>query len=340
MLKPKARRAFTLVELLVVIAIIGILVAMLLPALQAARDAARKSQCSNNLKQVGIALQNYHETFNQLPPNGMYFWGHQSHNGWGWYTASHGSIFVKMLPQMEYGQMWDKLNMRRYCWYGGQSWSDSCFEDNRDPDDSKLIRHVYIPTLLCPSANHPIDEIWGHSAPTDYAPSLGSQANPAPGWRYCNLYYGNYFGTGFWGHGNWCRGEGISGCFARGNWAARFRDITDGTSNTIAVGEILPHKMDHGRNGWFHFNSLWTSTAAPINFPVFGWQERGYWGSGCNNWQNWQTSQGFKSNHRGGAQFAMADGSTQFITEDIDYATYQRLGDRRDGEPVGRWGNK
>ena len=159
--------------------------------------------------------------------------------------------------------------------------------------------------------------------------------------NWCTLYPGNVFGTGPNGHGNEARGYRISGVFARGAWAARFRDITDGTSSTIAMGEILPHKSDHQRNGWMHFNSLWTGTAAPINYPILGIGDPGFAGpttdgAGCSNhWQNWQTSQGFKSEHPGGAQFVFADGSTHFLEESMDYMTYQRLGCRRDGQPTG-----
>src|SRR5687767_8597039 len=93
-------RGFTLVELLVVIAIIGILVALLLPAVQAAREAARRMSCSNNLKQLGLACHNYHDVYGQFPPNGLFF------SNWG---ISTGSPFVKILPYMENQPMYDKF---------------------------------------------------------------------------------------------------------------------------------------------------------------------------------------------------------------------------------------
>jgi prepilin-type processing-associated H-X9-DG protein len=183
----------------------------------------------------------------------------------------------------------------------------------------------------------------GHRALSCYAPSIGAQAMPALNGS-CNLYPGNIFGTGPAGHGNAQRLVDVSGIFARGPAAAKIGDIKDGTANTIAMGEILPHKGDHSWNGWMHFNSIWIATTAPINFPIVGIGEPGWNsstnpqglqnnnGEGCNGWRNWQTSQGFKSEHPGGAQFVFADGSTHFLPETIDYRNYQRLGDRRDGE--------
>ena len=137
----------------------------------------------------------------------------------------------------------------------------------------------------------------------------------------------------------------ISGVFSRATWSARFRDVTDGESQVIAVGETLPHKGDHLKNGWMHHNSIWCMTTGPINYPVYGLGEPGFnqvnaQFPGCSNWRNWSTSQGFKSQHKGGAQFVLVDGSVQFLSENIDYVTYNRLGDRRDGGPLGeQWKN-
>ena len=334
----KRRSGFTLVELLVVIAIIGILVAMLLPAVSAAREAARKMSCGNNLKQLGLALHTYHTTYNSLPPNGMFFWQSQSHNAHTWYNSTRGSLFVKLLPFIEQDPIYNQLN------FDLALPATPRFEQQVNPANGKWHVSEIIPGFLCPSAN--VDPyITGTNPRTNraiscYAQSIGAQQMNSRG-NWCTDYPGNVFRTGPPCHGNDARGYRISGVFARGHWASKFRDIVDGQSQVIMMGEILPHKGDHHRNGWFHFNSLWTATTGPINYPVRGVGDIGFTGpQDCGHWQNWQTSQGYKSAHKGGAQFVLADGSTQFITEIVDYMTYQRLGDRRDGQPLGSdWNN-
>lgn len=342
----RKRRGFTLVELLVVIAIIGILVALLLPAVAAAREAARKMSCGNNLKQIGLSLRNYHGTYGRFPTNGMFFWGNQSKNAHTWYNSSRGSVFVKLLPFMEQDPLYNQMNFSM----AGTS-RPVRFEEQQDAT-GKWWRANLIPSFICPSAN--VDPyISGSNPKTDpavgcYNPSLGASAmNSRGGW--CIDYPGNIFGTGPAGHGNEARAYRLSGPFARGHWAAKFRDITDGESQVIAMGEIIPTQSDHQRNGWFHFNSTWSATAAPINYPVvkigdpgFAWygQSQPLNPHGCTHFANWQTSIGFKSAHKGGAQFVLCDGSVQFLTENIDYITYQRLGDRRDGQPLPEeWNN-
>ena len=208
------------------------------------------------------------------------------------------------------------------------------------PDGSRLYQKV-VDGYRCPSATNGTwqDDNPANRALGNYAPCIGAQAMPAQnGW--CTLYPGNTFGTGSAGHGNSESGGNISGIFSRMDWAARIADITDGTSSTIAMGEIRPNCGDHHWNSWFYVNSLWTATTAPINYPISCRHEPsvpGATGSDCHNWNNWQTSQGFKSKHPGGAQFVFADGSAHFLSETIDYRTYQRLGDRRDNEPVGSY---
>ncbi len=340
----RTKRGFTLVELLVVIAIIGILVALLLPAVQAAREAARKMSCGNNLKQLGIALHNYHESFKALPHHGTFAWTRQSNNGFRWSAAQRGSILVDLLPFMELDTIYNNLDFESATVTGMDSTrTGGWWWYQVNPITGHQYRSEIIPMFLCPSAN--IDPRLNGTNPKTskaiscYGHSIGAQLmNSRGGW--CVDYPGNVFGTGRQNLGNDARSSQISGVFARGHWAARFRDIIDGTSQVIALGEILPNKGYHHRNGWMHYNSLWTATTAPVNFPIIGRGDRGYINTNggpknCHHWRNYQTAQGFKSQHKGGAQFVFADGSVHFIPETIDYMTYQRLGCRRDGEPIG-----
>lgn len=310
-------RGFTLVELLVVIAIIGILVALLLPAIQAAREAARRSECINNLKQLGMALQNYHDTYERLPDSGM-------HNP-GWTGWSKGSQLVKILPFIEEAPLYNAIDFSR-----------PSVDNQNDPSTGRRFYTTVIDAYLCPSNAHPAQENDdpNRRALTNYACSMGCQRMTSRN-NWCNEYPGNIFGNGPDGHGNTNNGGRTSGLFSRLGWAARYADIQDGTSLTIAMGEILPLCGDHSRNGWFYCNSIWIATTAPINYPIRCIGEPGFAGPGdCGHYQNWQTSQGFKSKHPGGANFVFADGSTHFLSQDINYRTYQKLGDRRDKEQV------
>ena len=128
--------------------------------------------------------------------------------------------------------------------------------------------------------------------------------------------------------------------FGRFVWAAKIRDVTDGTTNTFLGGEVRPDCTDHQAGGWYDGNFASAGfTTAPINYPTCRGQApyQGLGGTACNNWSTWQVSMGFKSRHVGGAQFVMGDGSARFISENIDYCTYQKLGDRRDGLPTGEF---
>jgi prepilin-type N-terminal cleavage/methylation domain-containing protein/prepilin-type processing-associated H-X9-DG protein len=323
---PRRRKtAFTLVELLVVIAIIGILIALLLPAVQAAREAARRTSCTNNLKQLGLALHNYHDSYKQFaigtrncdpanPGTGTCAGGY----GYVWQAGAHrkGSVLVKLLPYFEQGPLHDQL-------------------DFTGDVQAQLAALGFGPqkleTLTCPSDKQNTLS----TGQTNYAPCIGNQRMPGRN-NTCNSYPGNDFFNGPTGHGSTESGENISGCFSRYSFAARFADITDGTSNVIAMGEIRPWCGDHHRGGWMNANALWTATTAPINFPTCPGEPPGT-SSGaytCYHFGNWQTSQGFKSLHPGGANFVLADGSVHFLAETIDYLTYQKLGDRRDRQPV------
>jgi len=231
---------------------------------------------------------------------------------------------VRLLPFMEQQPVYDAL----------------------DPDDVELslqpdgtpMCELILDSLICPSDNHQGTSIIGINHPnqtravSNYSASMGSQNN-AP----CGT-HNNYFG-----HGPEVRNDDwtqsihrLSGVIGHWRAAATFSDITDGLSNTIALGEVRPQCSAHVSNGWLSWNANYTGTGIPINYPTcIG--EKPY-GPPCNQeaWA-WGASQGFKSKHPGGCQFTLCDGSVRFISETIDMVTYQKLGDRWDGEPVGEY---
>ena len=329
----RKRSGFTLVELLVVIAIIGVLVALLLPAVQAAREAARRMQCGNNLKQLGLAMHNYYDTYKRLPIGTRHNDPANTPVRAVWQGGDHrkGSVLVKILPWMEQGPLFDNIDFGR----------DVYAQLNALGYDNGGNR---ISNYICPSDGTTSTRLARDRQFYNYAKNIGNQNMPGRGW--CNIYPnnagptgqgGNMYGRGPHGHGSRNDGINISGVFSRFSWSAKFADVLDGTSNTIMMGEIIPSCGDHHRGGWYNPNALWTATTGGINFNTCRWQNVPDNQQNCNDFRNWMTSQAFKSDHPAGAQVVMCDGSTHFIPEVIDYPTLQRLGGRNEGLPVGNW---
>lgn len=328
-------KAFTLVELLVVIAIIGVLVALLLPAIQAARETSRRSSCSNNLRQYGIALQNYHGVHNQFPSNSYWFPIPATYPPGN--IKRKGSIHVKLLPFIEGSTFHERIDFA----------GDVVGQLQHDV----ALGTTVLSFMRCPSDDYPqlYDrgvENSGYTTPegkhavTNYGSSVGAQATT--GQAGCDTlpkgFPGNEFGNGPSTDGNAENPYEISGVFSRKAWAASIKQITDGTSNTIAMGETLPGcSAKDLQLPWWVGMQWYGGTAPPINYPTCPGEGPGNDGStgiNCNSWNNLVTDAGFKSRHPGGCQFAFADGSVHYFSEDIDYRNYQRLGDRHDGETV------
>lgn len=309
---PNRRGGFTLVELLVVIAIIGILIALLLPAVQAAREAARRMECSNHLKQIGLAMHNYHGTYSALPFG----------CSWPPTTTTTGSWAAFILPYLEQQTVYDLFDFNL----------SLC-----DPANEQAVKTV-IPAYICPSdpqAGEPL--IAGRTQPQHnplnsmalwYPVSMGptfDSTSPSSGCVFCpepksaatdpDTYCCQGFNLGSSSPlGNFV------GMFGRYQKSIRFAYVTDGLSNTIMVGETLPAHCIF--NGAYHMNFPMSATHIPLNNMETDEGQGGLWFRTC----------GFKSLHPGGANFLMGDGSVHFLSESIDYRLFNGLGTRAGGE--------
>lgn len=311
-------RGFTLIELLVVIAIIAVLIALLLPAVQQAREAARRSQCKNNLKQYGLGLHNYHDTYGMFPIAGQN-WG-QPLIGWQ----------PRILPYMDQAPLFNALNFSN----GGAAYSTTL-------PNGKVAQTVNVPYAKCPT--DPSAQLnrtdWAQSS---YCGSLGSQRTPSASGS-CNTWLNpgtNYENPGGGAdHGNTTDAKDLSGMFGRLGPLIKIANVTDGTSNVIMVGEILSDCNDHTGN-WWDYNqggNAHASTAVPLNDMTTCPNSKRITNAACTNPNNWNYSWGFRSAHVGGAHFVLVDGSVRFIGENIDYNTWQRVGGRRDGNVLGEF---
>lgn len=300
-LERASRRGFTLVELLVVIAIIGVLVALLLPAVQAAREAARRMQCGNNLKQLGLAIHNYHDTTNRLPPGAL------------WYET-RGSILVHILPYIEQQTLYDKIDFK-------------IAVDNQVVN-GQVLGTYKIKGYNCPSDT---DYIYSNSTATNlvgasYAASAGAPGITNNGGCSCSaaVSWNSYALAAInMSSGPFHRRSGIAP-------AENFAGVTDGLSNTIFFGETRAKCSDHARSGWAYSNNgqgLMT-TVIPINTKSCDDNAT----DGCKRPCNWNNEFGFKSSHPGVCGFLMGDGSVHFVSATIDHWTYQYLGTVNDGK--------
>ena len=346
-------RGFTLVELLVVIAIIGILIGLLLPAVQAAREAARRMQCTNHLKQVGLALQNYHDAYNALPTMSPF-------SAFGWSNYAPFSVTIPLLPFMEEAPRYDRIMDLDKKTKSGEVglWGGGFFESD--------VYKNPITTIICPSepyGSQPSTHANNARVNVMYSLGDGTSKLDAP---YTHPNYTNVSTKK-------CHTRGL---FHQEHWKS-YAACTDGTSNTVAVSESAsaptgnystavkggtwydgsfytgdldchpnicmnnarkpddPTQLKAGTDNWrghfFQDGRPWNGfhTVLPPNAPSCQATSNGYWGAIFSA----------NSYHSGGVNCAMADGSVRFVSETIDCGDLNATSTQCTGKsPYGVWG--
>ena len=348
----RLRRAFTLIELLVVIAIIAVLVALLLPAVQQAREAARRSSCKNNLKQLGLAMHNYHDLHGVFPCQ----MGRFTNNPGGLYPPNQTlslSWIAMALPFLDQAPLYNQLE---FVPPAGVTWDRN---NNHASANMQTIRATVIPVTICPSAGHPNSTNgvvegqangyrWNgtaRAARTDY---VGNMGHIWGGWKDCgavpdqlvnNALPGNLGTKGANPGTPWVNGEranewiNVNGVF---NYGGGFdiASITDGTSNTVAVFEHMHWRAGNGANfdyrhsnygGWISPLGAVHNLRNPINNMNPTWLQAA----------NDLRCEPPSSYHTGGIQVTLADGSVRFISENIDHGVRYKIAVRNDGLVAG-----
>jgi prepilin-type N-terminal cleavage/methylation domain-containing protein len=305
--KTVLRRGFTIVELLVGIAIVGVLIALILPAVQSAREAARRTQCSNSLKQIGLALANYHDVHRIFPPSSIRPPGFVDNGR----DSPRSTWAIAILPMMDQSPLFD------------------AFDPTLDLTSSvqEVVRTTTVPAYVCPTDD-------GNEVP--FQSLLGVE--------YARGNYAANYGSGSWGEEFWQLDEyrGVMGQ----NQAVRIAHIRDGSSNTVAVAEVRAQPSLLDNRGVWAFHSPGASSLGldcdtycrgingdpgsdwiPYCDPIAG-------GLNCQFQNDASSNAGPRSQHRQGAYHLFCDGSTRFLGDSMSTEVLRRLYASADGEVV------
>lgn len=344
---PRAsfRKGFTLIELLVVIAIIAILIGLLLPAVQKVREAAARAKCSNNLKQMGLALHNFAGVFNGRLPAAMIHSGRTTatqvssgqvtpysgpevtYKGQPFAVYNHTG-FIAMLPYIEQSALFAQYN---YSYVNSSSLGNAPnnpLGPDPNPNPNRIVTQAVIPTYMCPSDDPPRAFVDAPRGTGFYERDSVNRTNYLFSTGYYTDYDRDYAQTG----------TQFRGAFGN-NGAANITNMLDGTSNTIAIGESRQEKNASAYGGWFsgthtsvHGRILstlpgGTTISTALAYSSINGQTNVLLGNSacvptittptCRLSYAWQ----FGSKHTGGANFVMCDGSVRFIKDNIDYVT-------------------
>lgn len=326
------RAGFTLIELLVVIAIIAILIALLVPAVQKVRESAARTQCQNNLKQMGIALHSYHDAFKVLPPAKI-----NSGSG-GVYTASNSYYpskpfvynhtgFVLLLPYLDQLSLYQQYDFDYPS--SNSNWQGGTLANGGINAGNTAVVGTYLAVYHCPADKFPALENEAGTGP--YARTNARRSNYLFNCGKTNDYTPTY-----------SVGSSSAGPFGT-NGAARLMQIADGVSNTIAIGES---RQDHSSASYGPYWAAGTHTAVQgyvgdvwaVTLPPDGFNVNFPWGKIVNSSTGTpgqlQYAWGFGSWHPSGANFVFCDGSVRFVADSTSFPTFQALSLINDGLSV------
>lgn len=354
---PHRSFGFTLVELLVVIAIIGILIGMLLPAVQQVREAARRSSCANNMRQLGIACHNYESSFGSFP-DGLYVSDRDdAENGVPYTLRWYGfTMFARMLPFLEQGNVFNNFDFTLNVNQAKSNTVDSTGSFGMDANISEIPTAAVIPSFLCPSDSLEVNPVFldwnspgysqGWHGMTSYLGNGGTHSTyfMDPGMQDNGVFY-------MTGPGSLPDDQDSTPNLSKNEKPCKIGQIFDGTSNTLLFGER--YHFDPA------FDRILNSESSFSRYPIAKWGAWGWIGGGNGTTHvlgstridapiNYTTPEdatanfssvnirmsSYGSGHPGGANFSLSDGSVRFISEGIDAISFQAVSTREEGETL------